>query len=32
MSWAKHEKTLQGTIAFPDKRKSLLVIPIQETL
>ena len=31
MSWAKHEKTLQETIAFPDKRKSL-VIPIQQTL
>ena len=25
-------KTLQETIAYPDKRKSLLVIQIQETL
>ena len=31
-SWAQHDKTLQETIAFPDKRKSLLVIQIQETL
>ena len=26
--WAQHDKTLQETIAFPDKRKSLLVIQI----
>ena len=31
-SWAQHDKTLQETIAFRDKRKSLLVIQIQETL
>ena len=27
----QQDKTLQETIAFPDKRKSLLVIQIQET-
>ena len=32
MSWVLHDKTLQETIAYPDKRKSLLVIQIQETL
>ena len=31
-SWAQYDKTLQDTIAFPDERKSLLVIQIQETL
>ena len=31
-SWAQHDKTLQETIAFPDKlRKSLLIIQIQGT-
>ena len=30
-SLAPNDKTLQETIAFPDKRKSLLVIQIQET-
>ena len=29
---AQHDKTLQETIAFPDKRKLLLVIQIQETI
>ena len=32
MTWAQHDKTLQETMAFPDKRKLLLVIQIQETL
>ena len=32
MSWVLHDKTLQETIAYPDKRKSLLVIQIQEAL
>ena len=33
MSWAQHDKTLQETIAFADKRKLLLVIiQIQEAL
>ena len=31
-SWAKRDKMLQETIASLDKRKSLLVIQIQETL
>ena len=31
-SWAQHDKTLKETVAFPDKRKSLLVIQIRETL
>ena len=31
-SWAQYDKTLQETIAFPDERKSLLVIQIPETL
>ena len=31
-SWAQRDKMLQETIAFLDKRKSLLVIQIQETL
>ena len=31
-TWAQHDKTFQETIAFPDKRKSLLIIQIQETL
>ena len=31
-TWAQRDKTLQETIAFPDNRKSLLVIQIQETL
>ena len=31
-SWVQHDKTLQETIAYPDKRKSLLVIQIQGTL
>ena len=30
--WAQRVKTLQETITFADKRKSLLVIQIQETL
>ena len=30
-SWAQHD-TLQKTIAFADKRKSLLVIHVQEAL
>ena len=32
MSWVQHDKTLQKTIAFPDRRNALLVIQIQETL
>ena len=32
MSWAQHDKTLQETIAFSDKRKFCLVIQIQEAL
>ena len=31
-SWAQRDKMLQETIASLDKRKSLLVIQIQETL
>ena len=31
-TWAQHDKTLQETIAFLDKRKSLLVFQMQETL
>ena len=27
-SWAQHDKTLEETIAFPNKRKSLLVIQL----
>ena len=32
MSWAQRDRTLQETIAFGEKRKSLLVIQIQEAL
>ena len=31
-SWAQRDKSLQETIAFGDKRKSLLAIQIQEAL
>ena len=32
MSWVQHDKTLQDTITFTDKRKSPLVIQNQEAL
>ena len=32
MSLAQHDKTLQNSITFTDKRKSILAIQIQEAL